>query len=278
MKNLFNENMKSFSKNWKAIIVKFILLILGILLTAFGLALYQQPSVGGSQIDWLIYNVLSISIPFVKEGKVGQGVYDNYAISLTTLYIVLILFAICFSIKPTIDEYKKTKSKSAWFKFSWFILADIIITFIVPQIVGLFITPLSQMGIRELIPGARNLIFIAGFLCFVLGIAFWVKSGWLLGPFNNICEQFLRLTKMSYSKSRLIIDISILIIAFAFFPFVKGEEASKTDFLLTNFGLGTICFTFLVGPLVNQILIILDKVFDYKKMNNKENIVVNKEL
>ncbi|ALD66886.1 SPE_1075/MLC_0560 family membrane protein [Spiroplasma cantharicola] len=275
MKKLWNDQLKNFSNNWKVISVKIVLLILGILLTSFGLALYQQPSVGGSQIDWLIYNVLSISIPFIEEGKVGQGVYDNYAISLTTLYVVLILFAICFSIKPTIDEYKKTKSKKAWFKFSWFILADIIITFIVPQIVGLFIAPLSQMGISELIPGARNLIFIGGFLCFVMGIALWVKSGWLLGPFNNICEQFLRLTKMNYSNGRLIIDIAILVIAFVFFPFVRGEGATKLDFLLTNFGLGTICFTFLVGPLVNQVLNILNKLFDYKKMTSlKEEKVV----
>ncbi|AGR42521.1 SPE_1075/MLC_0560 family membrane protein [Spiroplasma diminutum] len=275
MKYWLKNQKKLIKNNWKGILIKVILLILGVIVSSFGLALYQQPAVGGSQIDWFIYNALSLVEPFSKDGSVrGEVLNKFYPTSLTLVYIILIIFAIGFSIKPTMEEYKKLKSKIIWFSFLFVVIADIAITFIVPQIVGLFLRSLSELNIKNTDPNnlaIRNLALIGGFLAFVIGIALWVKSGLLLGPFNNICTQFIRLTKMNYAMGRLLIDISILILGFILFPFIIGEEGSnKTNFLLTNFGLGTICFTFLVGPIVNTQLNILNKFIDYEKLSNKK--------
>ncbi|WP_339020839.1 SPE_1075/MLC_0560 family membrane protein [Spiroplasma endosymbiont of Atherix ibis] len=276
MKKWIEENKIYLSNHWLSILAKIILAFLGLFISCFGLALYQQPAVGGSQIDWTLYNIIATMTPYGSDGSMfGEKFVSIYPIALLTCNIILILFAIGFSIKPSIDDYKLTKKNKIWVLFVWMIIADLIITFSIPFIIKMFIPIVSQWVSREgksisSSIGIRNWLFIAGFLCFVLGIGFWVKSGWMLGPFNNICTQFLRLTKLNYTIGRLIIDIFIFSLGFAFFPFIKGDS-TKLNFFLTNFGLGTICFTFLVGPLVNYLILFLDKICNYEKMNNLTN-------
>ncbi|WP_338985009.1 SPE_1075/MLC_0560 family membrane protein [Spiroplasma endosymbiont of Diplazon laetatorius] len=275
MKKWFKETSQNISQKWLSNLIKFFLFSAGVVISAFGLALYQQPAVGGSQIDWTLYNILALKIPYAADGSLINDIRNIYGTALATLYIIFIIIAIGFAIKPSIDDYKNSKKKSIWVLFVWMIIADIIITFTVPLLIGEISKGLEGIiktdnGIIISSVGFRNLLFIAGFLCFVIGTALWVKTGWILGPFNNICTQFLRLTKLNYAAGRLIIDISILAVGFMFFPFIKGE-GTKTDFLMTNFGLGTICFTFLVGPLVNSILKILNKICDFEKIDKLTN-------
>ncbi|AUB32146.1 SPE_1075/MLC_0560 family membrane protein [Spiroplasma floricola] len=279
MKKWIIENKVYIGNHWLSILVKIILAFLGLFISSFGLALYQQPAVGGSQIDWTLYNIIATIIPYGSDGSLsGEKFVSIYPTTLLIWNIVLILFAIAFSIKPSIDDYKSTKKNKIWVLFVWIIIADLVITFSVPFIIKMFMPIVSQWVSRDGTSisssiGVRNWLFIAGFLCFVLGIGFWVKSGWMLGPFNNICTQFLRLTKLNYTVGRLLIDIVIFALGFAFFPFIQGES-TKTDFLLTNFGLGTVCFTFLVGPLVNYLILFLDRICNYEKMD----ILTNKSL
>ncbi|AUM63027.1 SPE_1075/MLC_0560 family membrane protein [Spiroplasma monobiae] len=267
MKKILREFSSNITNHWLSILVKFFMCASGVVICSFGLALYQQAAVGGSQIDWTIYNVLAL---FNKPDENGLMDHDfmlkYYPNSLKLMYLFLMIGAIALSIKPTLKDYKNSKKKIIWFSFTWMIISDILVTLVVPSVVGLFLPWAKGLGVEEKDTSIRNLIFMAGFICFLIGTALWVKTGWFLGPFNNICTQLVKSTNLNYSASRLIIDGAVFAIGFIFFPFIKGDH--KTQFLLTNFGLGTICFTFLVGPIVNEIFKLLDKILNFEKMNS----------
>ncbi|WP_146637216.1 SPE_1075/MLC_0560 family membrane protein [Spiroplasma clarkii] len=158
--------------------------------------------------------------------------------------------------------------KAIWIPFATIVVTDLIITFVFPYFVNFFANPLGTkgLGVVGLVPkmavwldslgassqGVRSWMFVLAFIVFCFGIALWVKSTWAPGSYNSICTQFMALTKLNYSISRIICDLIIVapaVVAVWFVPTTDGITPANSFF--TNFSIATIAFVFVAGPIIN---------------------------
>ncbi|AOG60005.1 hypothetical protein SHELI_v1c00500 [Spiroplasma helicoides] len=260
--------------NYRVVILKLFLLISGMFLMALGIRLYIPTQIGASQVDFSIYTMIGL-----KSGTTGifennnQVLEQYYANFLTYFYIGLTFIAAIFSTISTIKEFKSTKDKTIWINYTFKILFDVIITFLLPQIVNLFNDLISSNSILNLLrddfsgqnsPGKAAWFFLLAYIIYIVGICLWVKSTWALGPYNSICSEFVRLTKIKYGASRFICDILMILPGVLFFGLITNGD--KLSFFFTNFSIATMVFLFLTGPICNTLIKRLDKVLDYNKL------------
>ncbi|AGR41649.1 SPE_1075/MLC_0560 family membrane protein [Spiroplasma taiwanense] len=278
MKILYLSKMKYLKTNYLRVIVKILLFLLGFILSTLGIAMYISSTIGASQIDWTLYNISSIIGKYNFEtGTMSDEVLKStYILALNILYIIMVFFSFIFALSPTIKEYKKIRKNEIWFNLLIIIISDIIIAFLTPLLLNFYfknVIILDKIMSDKITQEIRNWIFIAGFTIFCFGIALWVHSGIIMGPFNNICYQLMRLTNMNYLKSRVIIDFCIFFPGIVFWFFIPGNWNQRLLFLTKNFGIGTIAFTFIAGPYINMFLNFIKKCIKYFKINQ-----VNKNI
>ncbi|WP_338984029.1 SPE_1075/MLC_0560 family membrane protein [Spiroplasma endosymbiont of Othius punctulatus] len=261
----------NFKNLWKYYLVKVAFLLLGLYLFTLGIAIYTPTSVGASHMDFSIFAIISTLHGVVGDNSnVDLGYYPN----LLTLYFVGILIgALIFGLIFSVKDWKENKNKMTWINLTIIILADLIIVFGLPQMVNMQWLYIPQDAIANINnASARNWIFIGAYSIYVFGVAFWVMSGILGGPYNTICTYLMKATGWKYNVARIVAD---LIITFPGFIFILANGltwSQKGDFMLTYLNFGSICFVILTGPIVGLIIPKINKVWnieDYKtKLQN----------
>ncbi|AHI52387.1 SPE_1075/MLC_0560 family membrane protein [Spiroplasma culicicola] len=274
MKSWFKEQTGYIKKDWRVLLVKASLLIAGMFIMALGIRLYIPTGIGKSQVDFTIFTLIGLKL---GNGDVtSAAAYDSYSGMLLYFYLVIALISASMSLVNSIKKYREAKDKGIWVNFSFKIMADIFVSLMLPLIVLMFQKIINEDSIVNLIksdststdvnPGKASWFFALAFLIYALGIALWVKSGWILGPYNSICQEFITLTKIQYGTGRIIMDLLMAAPGLILFWIIPSGDVSTMDFLFTNFSIATMVFLFCTGPLVAQIIKILNKAVDYEKL------------
>ncbi|WP_338972386.1 SPE_1075/MLC_0560 family membrane protein [Spiroplasma endosymbiont of Panorpa germanica] len=265
--------MKQFTKDfqilikteWKILLSRFGIFILGWFLFTLSIALYTPTSVGASQIDFTIFNFLGA---FSKGGINPDGTIDlaSYSSYLLIFYsIMMVITVVMGSINVTLD-YKKNKNVQKIYWYILFVIGDIISLFIIPlgvQIQMLYINGSMFEGQTQNIEKIlRFIVFIAAFLIYCVAIALMVYCGIMPGVYNSIAEEFRKLTKMSYQASRIIWDFLLIVPGVILLIAISWDADLKLAFLGNYLYFGTILFIFITGPLVGFMLKKLNKVFN----------------
>ena len=174
--------------------------------------------------------ILTLGVSMTVKSDIGAGSYD--------------------SINFAIADILNTKVSLAISMTAFLVL--IITTFITSVIMGLFTD--VWVKVVDLIPVDtilnKLILFIVGMILVCLGIALYMIPKL---PTNPIDDLMVALTekKLSIKKSKMIIDIICIVLAFI----LKGP-----------IGIGTIVLTFLVGPMVDMFYKILIKYIDFNEL------------
>lgn len=290
MKEWFDERFMYAKVNFRVLIIKTALLIAGMMVMALGIALYIPTGLGKSQVDFTVFTFIYVFRgKFVDDNSAMQanGAGMPYSTMLTWFYVMTLLVSGIMGLVATLNNYKKNKVKAVWIGLATIVATDLAITFIFPYMVNFFSVSSGSGGVfgiqakltswfatfdsangESSSAGIRSWMFVLAFIVFCLGIALWVKSTWAPGPYNSICTQFMALTKLNYTISRIVCDLIIVAPALVAIWIVPGESAT---YFFKNFAIATIAFVFVAGPFVSLMLKGMDKVIDYKKLTKDHN-------
>lgn len=275
MKKAFNDFYKNFKIEWKLYLVKFGFLSAGLYLFTLGIAIYAPTAVGASHMDFAIYSLIMNFWGTTSSGTLDSSVQQaHYPTVLTIYFIGIMLVSVIFAIASAIIKQKKHKDKTGWIKVVVVIVTDLIITFLLPQIIAwqwLYVD-MSKLDSDALDANARNLVFLGAWVIYVFGVAAWVYSGWLLGPYNSVADSFINLTKMKYNLARILMDILIIAPGFIIVFAAQEDWTVKSKFLLNYLNFGTVFFVIITGPVAGLIINnICKKICDYDKLKIKLN-------
>ncbi|AHI53372.1 SPE_1075/MLC_0560 family membrane protein [Spiroplasma culicicola] len=269
---LYYEQMKENVKlRWRSLLVRFFLFIFGFAISTLGIAFYTTTKIGASQMDFTIYVISAMIDGYdMSNGSMTSEVIQGIYILIYNLILALfVILSIAFSLPKIIKDLKEKNSVST-IQMTINLICDIIIVFLAPLLMQLYlkqVVAVEQIMSESTSQNIRNLIFIGGFVMFCIGVAMWVHANMSLGPYNSYASSFQNLTGLNYAISRVLMDLLIFVPGLILFPFIPGDWNQKTQFLLTNLGIGTIAFTFLTGPFVNLIIKGLKKIFDWDKID-----------
>ncbi|WP_425379630.1 SPE_1075/MLC_0560 family membrane protein [Spiroplasma endosymbiont of Stenodema calcarata] len=263
MKKLFTKIKWQWQHLWHIFLLQGFLVFIGIYLTSLGIAIYAPTSTGASQIDFTVFALLALMYGNYGNGHLHDTVLTaHYAVVLWLYYLVLILFTIIFMLITNIKAYQKTKDREIWVKFGIMIIGDLFLAWLLPLLIHFnwkyIISADAIQQWAESSGGIAAWLFLGGFSLYCIGIAIWIFSKTLYGPYNDICEAFIKLTKLKYPVARILLDVMMVIPGFIFWLFLPLNN-DKWNFLFTNFSFGTVAFVFISGPYVNVVKKVLAK-------------------
>ncbi|AXK50720.1 SPE_1075/MLC_0560 family membrane protein [Spiroplasma alleghenense] len=267
MKQFINDFNKIIKTEWKILLSRFGIFVLGWFLFTLSIALYTPTSVGASQIDFTIFNFLGA---FSDGGIRPNGEIDltSYSTYLLLFYVIMMVITVIMgSINVAID-YKKNRNVQKIYWYILFVIGDIISLFIIPlgvKMQMLYIDESMFAGYSEnAVKILRFVVFISAFLIYCLSIALMVYCGIMPGVYNSIAEEFRKLTKMSYQASRILWDFLLIVPGLILLIFINWSSDLKLAFLGNYLYFGTVFFIFLTGPLVGVLLKQFNKIYNIK--------------
>ncbi|WFQ93168.1 hypothetical protein MFERI15181_00053 [Mycoplasma feriruminatoris] len=268
MKKYFCNLKTSISQNKKQYLIRLGCLLIGLYLFSLSIALYVPTAVGASHVDFTNFSILALFKDWIKvDGKTVEGTIDptNYKSALLSLYAFLLFVSIVFLTISIIREYRVTKDKKLWLQLIPLIVLDMIINVGLSYVIEGQIQMLVKIGYMELMNNTppyqyRTIFFTVAFVLYIAGLTFWIHSGWLLGSYNSINTNFMRLTKLPFNVSRVLMDVLIIVPGVIMFLVNPISWDIKAKFLLNYVNIGTIGFLFLAGPLLGKTLGLLNKI------------------
>ncbi|AHI53629.1 transmembrane protein [Spiroplasma sabaudiense Ar-1343] len=284
--------MKKFASNfkqlivieWKILLYRFGIFVVGWYLFTLAIALYTPTMVGASQIDFTIFAFLGV---FSNSKIDGAGSITNalgqYSTYLLLMYVVMMVITVIMGAINTALDFKKNKNVEKIYWYILFVIGDIISLFIIPlgvQMQFLYITDAIYANLSEKAANyLRIWIFVIAFLTYCISIALMVYCSIMPGVYNSIAEESRKLTKMSYQASRVLWDFLLIVPGVLILIIVNWDATIKLNFLINYLSFGTIFFIFLTGPIVNQILKLFNKFYNIKSKtqelyNKKPQIIV----
>ncbi|WHQ37475.1 SPE_1075/MLC_0560 family membrane protein [Spiroplasma sp. SV19] len=263
MKKWFNKMKQQWQQLWHIFLLQGFLFFVGIYLTSLGIAIYAPTSTGASQIDFTIFALLALMYGNYANGHLQDTVLTaHYALALWMYFLILVFFTIIFMLIVNIKAYRNTKDRQIWVKFTIMILGDLVLAWLLPLLIHFnwqyIISAVRIQQWAESSGGIAAWLFLGGFSLYCLGLAIWIYSKTWYGPYNHICEAFIKLTKLKYPVARILLDVMMVIPGFIFWVFLPLNN-DKWNFLFTNFSFGTMAFIFISGPYVNVFKKILAK-------------------
>ncbi|QEH61258.1 hypothetical protein SCHIN_v1c00600 [Spiroplasma chinense] len=281
MKEYFSTGYKNAKKDWRINLIKFVLLLFGIYFMALGIAIYIPTEIGASQVDFTTFVLVGLKTGTTERLDNFTKVYSDM---LIYFYLVLTFISTCMGLVNTIRAHKKTMEPKVWIGFVFTLITNIAITFILPKVVYLNSMYVTYDGVKDMImvngvvsTGVASWIFAGAFIVFCLGVTCWVKSGWATGPYNTVCDELLKMTRLTFPMARLICDAAMVVPGLILLWVIPNGD--KTGFLFTNLSIGTLVFVFATGPLCGAMKKLLDKIIDYDmlKRGNEKVVVVDNE-
>ncbi|ADR24237.1 putative membrane protein [Mycoplasma leachii PG50] len=269
MKKYFCNLKTSISQNKKQYLIRLGCLLIGLYLFSLSIALYVPTAVGASQVDFTNFSILALFKDWAKVNeKTVEGLVaaTNYKLALMSLYGFLLLVSVVFLVLSIIREYKITKDKKLWLQLIPLIVLDVIINVGLSYVIDGQIEMLKVIGYLDWLFNQstayqfRTIFFTIAFVLYIVGLTFWIHSGWLLGSYNSINTNFMRLTKLPFNVSRVLMDVLIIIPGVIMLLVNPISWDIKAKFLLNYVNIGTIGFLFLAGPMLGKTLGLLNKI------------------
>lgn len=261
MKNII-EDIKN---NRRKYLIRLICLILGFYLFSLSIALYAVTNVGASQVDFTNFAILGIFDKWTNKDS-GLVELSQYKIALTSLYLFLMILSAIFLSVSILKKYKVEKNKKLWIELVVLIVLDLIVIFTMPYLINAQIAMFGKIGYNEWMFNSstqyqfRTIFFLIAYALYILGLTFWVHSGWLISPYNSINNSFMKMTKLPFNTSRVLMDILIFLPGVIILLVNPVSWSIKGQFLLNYLNIGTIMFVFATGPLLGKTLNVLNKI------------------
>ncbi|AGJ91107.1 SPE_1075/MLC_0560 family membrane protein [Mycoplasma putrefaciens] len=249
--------------NHKKYLIKLACLILGIYIFSLSIAVYAVTAVGASQVDFTNFAILGI---FSKwDMSTGLVNLDSYKWALFALYGSLLVLSAIFLSVSIFRKYKKNKDKKLWLELVVLIVLDLIIIFTMPFAIDGQIAMLGAIGyndwmIKTTVYQYRTIFFLIAYILYIVGLTFWVHSGWLISPYNSINTSFMKMTNLPFNTSRVLMDLLIFLPGLILLLVNPVAWELKGKFLLNYLNIGTIIFVFATGPILSKTLTMLNKV------------------
>ena len=180
--------------------------------------------------------ILTLGVSMTVKSDIGAGSYDSINFAIADILNTKVSLAISMT------------------AFLVLIIKGFIriTTFITSVIMGLFTD--VWVKVVDLIPVDtilnKLILFIVGMILVCLGIALYMIPKLPTNPTDDLMVALTE-KKLSIKKSKMIIDIICIVLAFI----LKGP-----------IGIGTIVLTFLVGPMVDMFYKILIKYIDFNEL------------
>ncbi|QHX35805.1 hypothetical protein STIUS_v1c02500 [Spiroplasma sp. TIUS-1] len=274
LKTKFNYFIKDINLNKRNYFFKLIALILGMYLFSIGITISANTAVGVSMIDITILGSIfhSHGLADTSNGVVSgtiNTVDTPYELYVAYIYIGMSIVSLCFMSVWVYKSYKKTGNKMLFVQMLLSVICDIIVIFAIPLLIKMNYLYMNPDGIRESASTIRAYLFLIAFICYSLGIALWVYSGFLPGPYNSICTNFIKMFEgMSYSFGRTIMNILIFIPG-VLIILLDGATGHRTwqevlDFTLVNISFGSVFLILILGPMVTWFNKYIPKIFVMK--------------
>lgn len=279
LKTKCNNFIKDINLNKRNNFFKLITLILGMYIFSIGIILTANTASGVSMIDVTVLaglfhseGLIDTTNPEwnnVQPGTVFAGEGSPYELYVAFIYIGMSVVSITFMAIWVSKEYKKSGDKTLFIFMGLSIVGDIIVILAVPYLIKMNLLYIDVDGITNAKASIRAYLFLVGFASYALGIAFWVYSGFLPGPYNNIATNFLKLCEgKSYTYGRTMMNILIFIPGILVL-LIDGIIGHRTwnevlDFILVNISFGTVFLILLLGPQVTVFKKLITKVLPMK--------------
>lgn len=271
--------------NWRILLIKGTLLFFGLFIMALGISLYLPTGIGLSDVDFTVYTFI-----YVWRGEImpSTDIGPYYSTVLMFFFISVSLLTLIFGSISAGIQYKKWKDKRAWNSVIIFLITDIIIIFTFPQIVNFFLLPWGEGGVVGFLyilsdwfeslsgepntpltvqnAGIRGWMFVLAFIIFCLGVSLWAKSTWAPGPYNSVCAAFMKMTNLNYQTSRILCNVIIITPGAIAIWFLSSGDRTPAQAFFDNFGIATMAFVFISGPIINFIIKYLNKWINYEKL------------
>lgn len=270
MKEYFCNLKTNISKNKKQYLIRSFCLLVGLYIFSLSIALYVPTAVGASHVDFTNFSILTLFKDWAKgtDQKEIPGLVSptNYKLALMSLYGFLLVVSVIFLTVSIIKEYKVTKNKKLWLQLIPLIVFDVLINVGLSYVIDGQILMLDKIGYLNWMFNSstayqfRTIFFLIAFILYIVGLTFWIHSGWLLGSYNSINTNFMRLTKLPFNVSRVLMDVLIIIPGVIMFLVNPISWDIKVKFLLNYVNIGTIGFLFLAGSLLAKSLGFINKI------------------
>ena len=179
--------------------------------------------------------ILTLGVSMTVKSDIGAGSYDSINFAIADILNTKVSLAISMTafLVLIITAYIR----------KGFIR---ITTFITSVIMGLF----TDVWVKVDTILNKLILFIVGMILVCLGIALYMIPKLPTNPTDDLMVALTE-KKLSIKKSKMIIDIICIVLAFI----LKGP-----------IGIGTIVLTFLVGPMVDMFYKILIKYIDFNEL------------
>ncbi|WP_368487002.1 SPE_1075/MLC_0560 family membrane protein [Spiroplasma sp. DGKH1] len=281
MQLYFKREIINWKNNWRTILIRFVIYIVGVYLFGLGIALYMNTRVGASQVDITNFAFLGVLINITKTGEnkgaLGPDELSHYSYFLMIFYVCMFGAATIMRIINVIIKYRHTKENNVIMEGIVYTVLDLIPLFVWAYFVQLNLLFLggavgdriSHMGILE-----RTWIFMAAFIIYCFGIAFAVYANMLFGPYNALSMELHRLTKMNYKLARVIADLCLALVGIILILACSWSWDLKLAFFSNYLGFGTIFMTFISGPIIGVILTYMHKFIKLDRLT-KPTVVIN---
>src|SRR5699024_1772326 len=101
---------------------------------SLGIAFYVPTAVGGSHIDFFVFNILALFNNFIEAnkenmGKISDKARSYYGLTLFGVYVFLLLISCIITLIICIRDYKINKDKKVFFRILILIVLDLITNF-----------------------------------------------------------------------------------------------------------------------------------------------------
>ncbi len=260
MKEYFTIQYQNWKLNWKKILIKLLIYIIGVFLFGMGIALYLNTRVGASHIDITNFAFIAILKGLNSNGSLSD--LTSYATVLLIFYLCMLTVIVSLRATSAIINYKATHNKQIVISAVVNTILDLIPTFVWAYFVKLseLYIPVEKIGqINDTL--IQTWIFIAGFLLYCFGITLTVFANLLFGPYNGLSYELHNLTKWNYKLCRVIVDFALMIVGIILIlATTKFDWTTKEHWFSLYFGFGTIFMTFIAGPVIGTMLVWVKKV------------------
>lgn len=192
-----------------------LMLILAILISAFGMTLLVKSSLGQSTVSGISYNI---------------GIIAN----MKTGTVLALINYICFIGQIIIlrREFKLTQ------------VLQLIIATLFGSIVNIFLYDVPFTANIELNNyGLKLIVLLIGIICMAYGVSLMIIADLIFLPFEGFCNVIVLKLNRSFGTIRRYIDISFVIFSLGIIIIYKIPNTSVRE--------GTIIYTLLFGSLIN---------------------------